>query len=92
MQQLPQSLLPLVWDFGQLSTSVEELYIRQIVNRCVSIVLTFAKVYPLLNFIHQQCKYDNGSSVVKRSPSKREAQSSIPGRVIHVPDASLRSA
>ncbi len=35
VQALPQSLLPLVWDFGQLSTHVEELYIRQMVARYV---------------------------------------------------------
>jgi len=39
VQPLPQSLLPLVWDFGQLDTTVEELYIRQMVRRCVSIGL-----------------------------------------------------
>ena len=33
---LPQSLLPLVWDFGQLNADVERLYIKQIVNRYVS--------------------------------------------------------
>ena len=32
---LPPSMLPLVWDFGQLSSSVELKYIRQIVWRCV---------------------------------------------------------
>ena len=36
VQPLPQSMLPLVWDFGQLNTRVEELYIRQMVNRYVS--------------------------------------------------------
>ncbi|KAL3881524.1 hypothetical protein ACJMK2_027956, partial [Sinanodonta woodiana] len=33
VQPLPQSLLPLVWDFGQLNTQTEELYIRQMVKR-----------------------------------------------------------
>ena len=33
VQPLPQSLLPMVWDFGQLSAEVESLYIRQIVKR-----------------------------------------------------------
>ena len=37
VQPLPQSLLPLVWDFGQLNTQVEDLYIRQMVRRYVSI-------------------------------------------------------
>ena len=30
---LPPSLLPLVWDFGQLTTQVEDKYIKQIVTR-----------------------------------------------------------
>ncbi|XP_060590374.1 E3 ubiquitin-protein ligase rnf213-alpha-like [Ruditapes philippinarum] len=33
VQPLPQSLLPFVWDFGQLSTAVENLYIRHMVRR-----------------------------------------------------------
>ncbi|WAR07205.1 R213A-like protein [Mya arenaria] len=36
VQPLPQSLLPLVWDFGQLNTNVEELYIRQMVRRYIN--------------------------------------------------------
>ncbi|WAR07198.1 R213A-like protein, partial [Mya arenaria] len=36
VQPLPQSLLPLVWDFGQLNTQVEELYIRQMVRRYIN--------------------------------------------------------
>ncbi|KAL8581505.1 hypothetical protein ACOMHN_042898 [Nucella lapillus] len=35
VQPLPQSMLPLVWDFGQLNRRVEELYIRQMVRRYV---------------------------------------------------------
>ncbi|XP_077980160.1 E3 ubiquitin-protein ligase rnf213-alpha-like [Glandiceps talaboti] len=35
VQALPPSMLPLVWDFGQLSSEVEELYIKQIVARYV---------------------------------------------------------
>ncbi|XP_053396339.1 E3 ubiquitin-protein ligase rnf213-alpha-like isoform X2 [Mercenaria mercenaria] len=35
VQPLPQSLLPLVWDFGQLNTQVEDLYIRQMVKRYI---------------------------------------------------------
>ncbi|XP_078611724.1 E3 ubiquitin-protein ligase RNF213-like isoform X2 [Branchiostoma floridae x Branchiostoma japonicum] len=35
VQPLPPSMLPLVWDFGQLSSDVEEKYIVQMVNRCV---------------------------------------------------------
>ncbi|KAK3585590.1 hypothetical protein CHS0354_036776 [Potamilus streckersoni] len=36
VQPLPQSLLPLVWDFGQLNTQIEDLYIRQMVIRYIS--------------------------------------------------------
>ncbi|XP_052062678.1 E3 ubiquitin-protein ligase rnf213-alpha-like isoform X2 [Mytilus californianus] len=35
VQPLPQSMLPLVWDFGQLKTEVEEMYIKQMVRRYV---------------------------------------------------------
>ncbi|KAK3585578.1 hypothetical protein CHS0354_036765 [Potamilus streckersoni] len=35
VQPLPQSLLPLVWDFGQLNTQIEDLYIRQMVKRYI---------------------------------------------------------
>jgi len=54
VQPLPQSLLPLVWDFGQLDTTIEELYIRQMVRRCVSIgfqlVVTFISPSMILLF------------------------------------------
>ncbi|XP_053385748.1 E3 ubiquitin-protein ligase RNF213-like [Mercenaria mercenaria] len=33
VQPLPQSLMAFVWDFGQLDSSVENLYIRQMVRR-----------------------------------------------------------
>lgn len=53
VQPLPQSMLPLVWDFGQLNIVVEELYIRQMVIRKVSktmssivnILIYFTKFY-----------------------------------------------
>ncbi|XP_063441660.1 E3 ubiquitin-protein ligase rnf213-alpha-like [Mytilus trossulus] len=35
VQPLPQSMLPLVWDFGQLNTDVEEMYIKQMVLRYI---------------------------------------------------------
>ncbi|XP_052215091.1 E3 ubiquitin-protein ligase rnf213-alpha-like isoform X2 [Dreissena polymorpha] len=38
VQPLPQSLLPLVWDFGQLNTEVEKLYILQIVKQCKMVI------------------------------------------------------
>ncbi|XP_062570768.1 E3 ubiquitin-protein ligase rnf213-alpha-like isoform X2 [Saccostrea cucullata] len=33
VQPLPQSMIPLVWDFGQLDSTVERLYIIQMLNR-----------------------------------------------------------
>ena len=41
VQALPQSMLPLVWDFGQLSTETEKLYIKQMVQRYVSIICSY---------------------------------------------------
>ncbi|VDI80191.1 Hypothetical predicted protein, partial [Mytilus galloprovincialis] len=35
VQPLPQSMLPLVWDFGQLKADVEKMYIRQMVIRYI---------------------------------------------------------
>ncbi|XP_071172243.1 E3 ubiquitin-protein ligase RNF213-like [Mytilus edulis] len=35
VQPLPQSMLPLVWDFGQLTADVEKKYIRQMVLRYI---------------------------------------------------------
>lgn len=32
VQPLPASMMPIVWDFGQLSADVEKLYIQQIVQ------------------------------------------------------------
>lgn len=37
VKPLPRSLLPFVWDFGQLRTEVEKMYIKQMVLRNVSI-------------------------------------------------------
>ena len=37
VQPLPRSMLPLVWDFGCLSPEVEEMYIRQMVLKKVSV-------------------------------------------------------
>lgn len=36
VQPLPQSMIPLVWDFGQLDSVVEKLYILQMLTRYVS--------------------------------------------------------
>jgi hypothetical protein len=38
-------MLPLVWDFGQLNTEVEEMYIRQMVLRYVSLHLYVLKIH-----------------------------------------------
>lgn len=38
VKPLPRSLLPFVLDFGQLRTEVEQMYIRQMVLRNVSIL------------------------------------------------------
>ena len=35
VQALPQSMLPLVWDFGQLDLNTEKQYIEEMVNKCV---------------------------------------------------------
>ena len=35
VHSLPESMRPLVWDFGQLKPEIEELYTRQIVSRFV---------------------------------------------------------
>ena len=51
VQPLPRSMLPLVWDFGQLSTEVEELYIRQMVLRHVCILENYD--YTMIIITHQ---------------------------------------
>jgi hypothetical protein len=40
VQPLPASMLPIIWDFGQLGDTVERLYITQIVNEKFGKVLT----------------------------------------------------
>lgn len=45
VQPLPQSMLPLVWDFGQLDTNVEEMYIKQMVLRYVSKCISVHNVH-----------------------------------------------
>lgn len=52
VQALPESLLPLVWDFGQLDNTTETLYVRQMVRRWVSIsilVIVMPSVYDVIN-------------------------------------------
>lgn len=51
VQPLPQSMLPLVWDFGQLNAGVEELYIRQMVLRYVrNHAISYCCIY-ILHFV-----------------------------------------
>lgn len=45
VQPLPQSMLPLVWDFGQLNINVEEMYIKQMVLRYVGWSLIWCTLY-----------------------------------------------
>lgn len=52
VQPLPQSMLPLVWDFGQLNPKMEELYIRQMVRRYVSIGTLVIFCYPAMFIAH----------------------------------------
>ncbi|XP_052224866.1 E3 ubiquitin-protein ligase rnf213-alpha-like [Dreissena polymorpha] len=37
VQPLPHSLLPMVWDFGQLDESVEQLYIKQMIKQLIRV-------------------------------------------------------
>ena len=52
VQALPQSMLPLVWDFGQLAKATEELYIKQMVNRYVSNIFDLHEI--VMNVIHKK--------------------------------------
>ena len=49
VQALPQSMLPLVWDFGQLDIGTEQRYIKEMVNKCVSILTIFSHCVTLDN-------------------------------------------
>ena len=62
VQALPQSILPLVWDFGQLTIEVEQLYIKQMVHRCVCIRLYLVfSVTQLSVFEITQCREVNST-------------------------------
>ncbi|XP_046860850.1 E3 ubiquitin-protein ligase rnf213-alpha-like [Xenia sp. Carnegie-2017] len=37
---LPESMMPLIWDFGHLSDNTEKVYTKQIVERCVTVQST----------------------------------------------------
>ena len=54
VRPLPQSMLPLIWDFGQLSEDVEYMYIVQMVRRFVSISLSKETVVdcPIITFFN----------------------------------------
>ena len=45
VQALPQSMIPLVWDFGELSDDIESLYIEKIVQRHVSLRVNISKAH-----------------------------------------------
>ena len=51
VQALPQSMLPLVWDFGQLDIGTEQRYIKEMVNKCVSIPVLFSNCLTLEHVI-----------------------------------------
>jgi len=44
---LPESMKPLIWDFGQLNSQTEELYVQQIITRYVSSNLYFKHLFTL---------------------------------------------
>ena len=51
VEPLPQSMIPLVWDFGQLDSTVERLYILQMLNRYVSLILVSMDLQTIENVI-----------------------------------------
>ena len=46
---LPESMKPLVWDFGQLNAQTEELYAREIIGRYVRYCFYFDIYFLLLS-------------------------------------------
>ena len=44
VKRLPMSLLPLVWDFGQLDAQTEKLYIKQLVRQYVSYIILYSVI------------------------------------------------
>ena len=42
---LPESMMPLVWDFGQLNEETEQAYARQIIMRYVRILLISQQLF-----------------------------------------------
>ncbi|MEQ2249108.1 hypothetical protein ILYODFUR_026008 [Ilyodon furcidens] len=49
VHELPPSLIPLVWDFGQLSDSTEQMYIQHIVQRQAKASLIEERYIPLIS-------------------------------------------
>ena len=54
VEPLPQSLIPLVWDFGKLDGKAEILYTRKIVARHVSEKIVLDISYPRYNQLYLQ--------------------------------------
>ncbi|XP_058845819.1 E3 ubiquitin-protein ligase rnf213-alpha-like isoform X2 [Acipenser ruthenus] len=48
VQALPPSMIPLVWDFGQLNDHTEKMYIQQIVQRVVKTIDIHVEYIPLI--------------------------------------------
>ncbi|XP_058848399.1 E3 ubiquitin-protein ligase rnf213-alpha-like isoform X1 [Acipenser ruthenus] len=48
VQALPPSMIPLVWDFGQLNDHTEKMYIQQIVQRVVKTIDIHVDYIPLI--------------------------------------------
>ena len=53
---MPESMKPLIWDFGQLNSETEELYARQIVNRYVSILATLLYILKLVLIVIEELR------------------------------------
>lgn len=55
---LPPSMIPLVWDFGQLNNVTEKLYIQQIVQRLTrSIQMSIAEIKTIIEVLYQSQIY-----------------------------------
>jgi len=54
VKSLPQSMIPLVWDFGRLSSDVEEKYICQMIHKYVCIRISCLLLYLLILYALRQ--------------------------------------
>ena len=57
VHSLPESMRPLVWDFGQLKPEIEELYTRQIVSRFVSGIYVVWHSVSVFFYQIKECTY-----------------------------------